>query len=211
MWHYAISDISNNRIITYVNVITRILRILVITFTQLSLRDVWWTCGDVRTREAESRTATHDGIKRQKQKQWIGQHWQNNTWDWILRRDEYSVDQDTCAGQKLHPLTRPKRWGIHRNRSLGVFEKWEVRKNECFGGIKNIKILTFWRKWMDNIRGGEKVKLDDCISLGWKMRNILLHNGRNGIRNMERIERRTAERPIVFATRVLSNTRHKHK
>lgn len=28
---------------------------------------------------------------------------------------------------------------------------------------------------------------------------------------MERIERRTVERPIVFATRVLSNTRHKHK
>lgn len=168
MWYYAISDISNDRIITYVNVITRILRILVITFTQLSLRDAWWTREDVRTREAESRIATHDGIKRQKTEAVNWTTLTDNTWGWISCRDEYSTDQNTCAGQKLHPLTRPKRWGIHRNRSLGVFEKWEVRKNECFGGIKNIKILTFWRKWMDNIRGGEKVKLDDCISLGWK-------------------------------------------
>ena len=61
---------------------------------------------------------------------------------------------------------------------------------------------------MDNIRGEEKVEIGRLYQFEKMMCN---NNGWRGIRNMERTERRAAERPIVFATRVLSNTRHKHK
>ena len=142
MWYHAISNISNDRIITYVNVITRILRILVITFTQLSLRDARWTRGDVRTREAESMTATHDGIKRQKQKQWIGQYWQNNT------RAEY------CAGTNITQIRIRVRvrnhihWPDQKVEDMQnpfIMRFWKVRgqKIDALEVWKSIKILTF--------------------------------------------------------------------
>lgn len=205
--NYAISNISNDRIITYVNVITRILRILVITFTQLSLRDARWTRGDIRMREAESMTVIHDGIKRQKQKQWIGQHWQNNT-----RADYYARTNTTRI--KLRVRVRNHiHWPDQKAEDMQnpfIMRFWKVRgqKNWRFGGMKKYQNLDILKNMNGQYSWWRKSRDWTIVSV-WKM--MCNNNGWRGIRNMERTERRTVERPIVFATRVLSNTRHKHK